>query len=44
VFLASDESRFITGELIRIDGGVTAHLPTLSDRRRLFAEQEPRHG
>ncbi|GLY50835.1 SDR family oxidoreductase [Lentzea sp. NBRC 102530] len=35
VFLASDESRFITGELIRVDGGVTAHLPTLSDRRRL---------
>ncbi|GIJ75142.1 SDR family NAD(P)-dependent oxidoreductase [Virgisporangium ochraceum] len=34
VFLASDESRFITGQLIYVDGGVTGHLPTLSDRRR----------
>ncbi|GAA0591917.1 SDR family oxidoreductase [Kribbella sandramycini] len=35
VFLASDEAKFITGELIRVDGGLTAHLPTLSDRRKL---------
>ncbi|MEH1028416.1 SDR family NAD(P)-dependent oxidoreductase [Micromonospora profundi] len=35
VFLASDESKFITGQLIYVDGGVTGHLPTLSDRRRL---------
>ncbi|GGP87438.1 SDR family NAD(P)-dependent oxidoreductase [Saccharothrix coeruleofusca] len=35
VFLASDESKFITGQLIRVDGGVTGHLPTLADRRRL---------
>ncbi|MEO3927639.1 SDR family oxidoreductase [Micromonosporaceae bacterium B7E4] len=34
VFLASDESKFLTGQLIYVDGGVTGHLPTLSDRRR----------
>ncbi|HEX7096435.1 MAG TPA: SDR family oxidoreductase [Acidimicrobiales bacterium] len=28
VFLASDESRAITGETIRVDGGALAHLPT----------------
>ncbi|WP_329793438.1 SDR family oxidoreductase [Lentzea sp. DG1S-22] len=34
VFLASDESKFITGQLIYVDGGTTGHLPTLSDRRK----------
>ncbi|HEX6342101.1 SDR family oxidoreductase [Umezawaea sp.] len=34
VFLASDESKFITGQLIHVDGGLTGHLPTLSDRRK----------
>ncbi|MCS7478694.1 SDR family NAD(P)-dependent oxidoreductase [Umezawaea endophytica] len=34
VFLASDESKFITGQVIYVDGGVTGHLPTLSDRRK----------
>ncbi|MEV6712749.1 SDR family oxidoreductase [Lentzea sp. NPDC051208] len=37
VFLASDESKFITGQLIYVDGGMTGHLPTLSDRRKRAA-------
>ena len=30
LFLASDESEFIQGEAIRLDGGVTAHRPLVS--------------
>ena len=30
-FLASDEARFVTGHLFRIDGGLTAHLPMYVD-------------
>jgi NAD(P)-dependent dehydrogenase (short-subunit alcohol dehydrogenase family) len=30
VFLASDESAFITGQIIAVDGGLAAHIPALS--------------
>jgi NAD(P)-dependent dehydrogenase (short-subunit alcohol dehydrogenase family) len=30
-FLVSEESSFITGEIVRVDGGALAHLPTYAD-------------
>jgi NAD(P)-dependent dehydrogenase (short-subunit alcohol dehydrogenase family) len=35
-FLASDESRYVTGQLLRVDGGITNHAPTYADTRRMI--------
>lgn len=37
-FLASEESRFINGALIPVDGGFTAHQASMVDFQRLFEE------
>lgn len=40
VWLATDESRYITGQVIRVDGGSTAHLATYDAARRFFDAAE----
>jgi NAD(P)-dependent dehydrogenase (short-subunit alcohol dehydrogenase family) len=37
-FLASDRSRFITGQVIPVDGGIFAHIPTVPEVGSLFAK------
>ena len=34
VFLASDESRYITGQMIPIDGGMSVHVGSATDKDR----------
>lgn len=36
-FLASKRSRYITGQLIQVDGGILAHMPTMAPLHALFA-------
>lgn len=36
-FLASDDARYVTGQLLRVDGGITNHAPTYADTRRMMA-------
>ena len=33
-YLASDDAAFVTGEILRVDGGFTAHTPTYATDRR----------
>jgi 3-oxoacyl-[acyl-carrier protein] reductase len=42
VFLASEMSRFVTGELINVDGGV--HMPGYESRPANLAEREQTGG
>ena len=38
LFLASERSSFITGQVISIDGGFFAHLPTVTPLRNLLQQ------
>ena len=35
VYLASDESAYVTGQIINVDGGLTSHVPTAAQFRQL---------
>src|SRR3546814_6294980 len=43
VYLASDASRFVTAQLLCVDGGLTAHMPHVADFRAAF-EADPEIG
>jgi NAD(P)-dependent dehydrogenase (short-subunit alcohol dehydrogenase family) len=35
-FLASEDARYVTGQLLRVDGGITSHAPTYADTRKMM--------
>ena len=41
VYLASDLSSFITGQVISVDGGILAALSTVGPMRALLGEASP---
>ena len=43
VYLASDLSSFITGQVISVDGGILAALSTVGPMRAAAARNPPRH-
>jgi NAD(P)-dependent dehydrogenase (short-subunit alcohol dehydrogenase family) len=40
VFLGSDESSFITGQILHVDGGILSHAPSVADIRRMAAAEK----
>lgn len=35
VYLASDESTYVTGQIVNVDGGMNSHVPTVAQFREL---------
>jgi NAD(P)-dependent dehydrogenase (short-subunit alcohol dehydrogenase family) len=35
-FLASDDGRFVSGQVVRVDGGVTSHFAHVAENRPAF--------